>query len=189
MSYINFTVLGKSGLLFEDLVFLAAISQKETEFLINNLTDTDFKRFEALSLLTNVKVKKKDEHPYISLRLSETGKQLLSDLEEVEILEEDKQVYDWLSNYYKNAGKEIGNRKKTLSHIKDFRVKSGIEKNNLIKLCVDFLKDNEERSNKLQFVFYYPKTIFATRFDLEESWLYSHYLKKEDYFKSVFETY
>jgi hypothetical protein len=187
--FLNIKAFEKSGLQFDDLVFLCALNQKETKFLINNLADTTFKRFEALSLLTNVKSKKKDEHPYISLRLNEAGKQLLSDLEEAEILEEDSTVYEWLANYYKSAGKEIGNRKKTLSHIKDFRIKSGIERNNLIRLCTDFLKDNEERSNKLQFVFYYPKTVFATRFDLEESWLYSHYLKKEDYFKSIFETY
>lgn len=187
--YINLTTFSKYGLEFEDLIFLCAISQKDSEFLINNLLDSIFKRFETLSLLTNVKSKKKDEHPYVSLRLNEKGKQLLSDLGEAGILEEDKQVYDWLSNYYKNAGKEIGNRKKTLSHIKDFRVKSKIEKNNLIKLCVDFLKENEERSNKLEYIFYYPKTVFAARFDLEESWLYAHFLKKEEYFKSVFEEY
>jgi len=187
--YINIKTFQNSGLQFDDLIFLCAISQRDSEFLINNLTNDCFKRLEALSLLINVKRKKKDEHSLIGLRLSEKGKQLLSDLEEAEILEEDKMVYDWLSNFYKNAGKEIGNRKKTLSYIKDFRIKSQICKNNLIKLCVDFLKDNEERSNKLQFIFYYPKTVFATRFDLEESWLYSHYLKKEDYFKSIFEEY
>lgn len=189
MSYINFKQLLSKDISPTEYVLLHALAQRDSEFLIVNLTDDCFKRLEALSLLTNVKTKKKEEHPYISLRLSEKGKQLLSDLEESEILEEDSLVYDWLSNFYKNAGKEIGNRKKTLSHIKDFRIKSQICKNNLIKLCVDFLKDNEEKSNKLQFIFYYPKTVFATRFDLEESWLYSHYLKKEDYFKSIFEEY
>jgi hypothetical protein len=187
--YINLSVLTKSKLQFSDLVFLAAISQKESQFLIDNLTNDCFKRLEALSLLTNIKRQKKDEHAYISLRLNDKGKQLLAELEEADVEEQDSLVYDWLLSYYKNAGKEIGNRKKTLSHIKDFRVKSGICKNNLIKLCIDFLKENEERSNKLQFVFYYPKTVFATRFDLEESWLYSHYLKKEEYFKSIFEDY
>lgn len=187
--YINISVLNESKLQFGDLVFLCAISQIETAWLVDNLNEVDYKRFKELSLIKHINQKSKKEHLYASLRLSDTGKQLLLDLEEVEVEEQDSLVYTWLSNYYKNAGKEIGNRKKTLSHIKDFRVKSQISKNNLIKLCVDFLKDNEERSNKLQFVFYYPKTIFATRFDLEESWLYSHYLKKEAYFKSIFEEY
>lgn len=187
--YINLSVFSKSQLVFSDLVFLCAISQTETNWLIENLTEDIYKRFEALSLTKHIKVKNKKSHLYECLRLSEVGKQLLSELEEAPSLEEDFKVFVWLSNYYKNAGKEIGNRKKTLSYIKDFRVKSGICKNNLIKLCVDFLNENEERSNKLQFIFYYPKTVFATRFDLEESWLYSHYLKKEYYFKSIFEEY
>lgn len=187
--YINISVLNESKLQFADLVFLCAISQTETDWLIDNLNEVNYERFKELSLIKHINQKSKKEHLYASLRLSDVGKQLLSDLEEVEVEEQDSLVYTWLSNYYKNAGKEIGNRKKTLSYIKDFRIKSQISKNNLIKLCVDFLKDNEERSNKLQFVFYYPKTVFATRFDLEESWLYSHYLKKEDYFKSIFEEY
>lgn len=187
--YINISVLNESKLQFADLVFLCAISQTETDWLIDNLNEVNYERFKELSLIKHINQKSKKEHLYASLRLSDVGKQLLSDLEEAEVEEQDSLVYTWLSNYYKNAGKEIGNRKKTLSYIKDFRIKSQISKNNLIKLCVDFLKDNEERSNKLQFVFYYPKTVFATRFDLEESWLYSHYLKKEDYFKSIFEEY
>lgn len=187
--YINLTIFTKSQLLFSDLIFLYAISQTEIEWLIENLDKDIYERFKALSLVKHIKAKNKKEHAYVSLRLSEVGKQLLSELEEAPSLEEDSKVFVWLSNYYKNAGKEIGNRKKTLSYIKDFRVKSGICKNNLIKLCVDFLNENEERSNKLQFIFYYPKTVFATRFDLEESWLYSHYLKKEYYFKSIFEEY
>jgi len=185
--YCNLTVFKSSGLALSDLIFLCAINQTEIEWLVENLNEAVYNHFKKLSLIKHIKQKSKKEHLFTSLRLSDIGKQLLSDLEEAEVEEQDSLVYTWLSNYYKNAGKEIGNRKKTLSHIKDFRVKSQISKNNLIKLCVDFLKDNEERSNKLQFVFYYPKTVFATRFDLEESWLYSHYLKKEDYFKSIFE--
>ncbi len=189
--YINLTVLSKANILFEDIVLLCAISQKESEFLINHLTDTNFKRFEALSLLTNVKSKKKDEHPYISLRLSETGKQLLSDLEEVEILEEDKKIAEWLISHYKKIGKQVGNSKRLLRHIRDFRIKSGIEKNNLIKVCLDFISDddNMEYNNVLEFAFYKPMTAFQTRFQLEDSRLFKHYLKKENYFKSIFEEY
>jgi hypothetical protein len=187
--WINFTVFNKSGLEFSDLIFLAAISQTETDWLIENLTDAIYNRFDGLFLVKHIKPKNKKEHLYGSLRLSDKGKQFLNDLEEAEAEEQDTKVYDWLSKYYLNAGKEIGNRKRTLNHIKDFRIKSGIQKNNLIKLCTDFLTENEERSNKLEFVFYYPKTVFATRFQLEDSWLFTHYLKKENYFKSIFEEY
>jgi len=189
MSYINFTVLEKYGLLPADVLFLAAIKQTELKYLEESFTEVDYSRFNELSLIKHIKAKRKDESALVSLRLNDKGLQLLEDINSAPIEPEDQQVYDWLSNHYKSAGKEIGNRKKTLSHIKDFRIKSGIQKNNLIKLCVEFLKENEERSNKLEFIFYYPKTVFATRFDIEESWLYSFYLKKEDYFKSIFEKY
>lgn len=189
MSYINFTVLDKYNLDASDYVFLAGIKQTELSYLENNLTDTHYDRFNALNLIKHIKQKRKDESALVSLRLSEKGLQIFDDINSAPILEEDQQVYNWLSNHYKNAGKEIGNRKRTLNHIKDFRVQSGIEKNNLIKLCVDFLKENEDRSNKLEFVLYYPKTVFATRFQLDDSWLFSHYLKKEEYFKSVFQEY
>lgn len=187
--YINFTVLEKYGLLPADVLFLAAIKQTELNYLQETFTEVDYSRFNELSLVKHIKAKRKYESALVSLRLNDKGLQLLEEINSAPIEPEDQLIFDWISKHYKEAGKEVGNRRKTLDHIKDFRIKSGIQKNNLIKLCVDFLKDNEERSNKLQYIFYFPKTVFATRFDLEESWLYSFYLKKEDYFKSIFEEY
>ena len=187
--YINLSVLGKSGLEYSDLVFLAAINQTETEWLIENFKDSDYERFERLSIIKHIKQKSKKEHLYVSLRLSDLGKQLLSELEEAPIEEEDKTVFEWLKNYYLKAGKEIGNGAKTQRHIRDFRIKSGIQKNNLIKLVLDFLAENEERSKKLEYIWYYPKTAFATRFDLEESWLWSHFIRNKERLEKTFEQY
>lgn len=187
--YINLSVLGKSGLEYSDLVFLAAINQTETEWLIENFKDSDYERFERLSIIKHIKQKSKKEHLYTSLRISEVGKQLLSELEEAPVEEEDKTVFEWLKNYYLKAGKEIGNGAKTQRHIRDFRIKSGIQKNNLIKLVLDFLAENEERSKKLEYIWYYPKTAFATRFDLEESWLWSHFIKNKERLEKTFEQY
>ena len=187
--YINLSVLGKSGLEYSDLVFLAAINQTETEWLIENFKDSDYERFERLSIIKHIKQKSKKEHLYTSLRISEIGKQLLSELEEAPIEEEDKTVFEWLKNYYLKAGKEIGNGAKTQRYIRDFRIKSGIQKNNLIKLVLDFLAENEERSRKLEYIWYYPKTAFATRFDLEESWLWSHFIKNKERLEKTFEQY
>ena len=187
--YINLSVLGKSGLEYSDLVFLAAINQTETEWLIENFKDSDYERFERLSIIKYIKQKSKKEHLYTSLRLSDLGKSLLSEIEEAPIEEEDKTVFEWLKNYYLKAGKEIGNGAKTQRHIRDFRIKSGIQKNNLIKLVLDFLAENEERSKKLQYIWYYPKTAFATRFDLEESWLWNHFIKNRERLEKTFEEY
>lgn len=187
--YINLSVLGKSGLEYSDLVFLAAINQTETEWLIENFKDSDYERFERLSIIKHIKQKSKKEHLYTSLRLSDLGKSLLSEIEEAPIEEEDKTVFEWLKNYYLKAGKEIGNGAKTQRHIRDFRIKSGIQKNNLIKLVLDFLAENEERSKKLEYIWYYPKTAFATRFDLEESWLWSHFIRNKERLEKTFEQY
>lgn len=187
--YINFPLFEKSGLQNSDLVFLAAIKQTQTEFLLKNLKEDDYNRFKELSLVKHIKVKRKDEHPYISLRLDKKAEQLLVDIETPETEEQDKTVFEWLKSYYLKAGKEIGNGAKTLRHIRDFRVKSGIQKNNLIKLVLDFLAENEERSKKLEYIWYYPKTAFATRFDLEESWLWNHFIKNKERLEKTFEEY
>lgn len=187
--YVNISVLGKSGLEYSDLVFLAAINQTEIDFLIESLNEGDYNRFKDLRLIKHIKQKNKKEPLYTSLRLSDEGKHLLSKLEEAPIESEDATVFEWLKNYYIKAGKEIGNGAKTQRHIRDFRIKSGIQKNNLINLVLDFLSENEEKSKKLEYVWYYPKTAFATRFDLEESWLWNHYLKNKERLEKTFEEY
>lgn len=189
--YINISVLLKSKLEFSDLVFLVAISQKDSQFLIDNLTDDCFRRLEALSLLTNIKRQKKDEHAYISLRLNDKGKQLLSELEEADVEEQDSKVLDWMCEQYLKVGKTTGNKKRTARHIRDFRIKSGIEKNNLIRLCLDFLsdEDNMEYNNVLEYAFYKAPTAFQTRFNLEDSRLFKHYIKHKERLDNSFETY
>lgn len=189
MGYVNISVLSKSGLEYSDLVFLAAINQIETEFLIENLNEDVYSRFKELNLIKHIKQKSKKEHLYISLRLSDAGKTLISELEEAPVESEDKTVFEWLKNYYIKAGKDIGNGAKTQRHIRDFRLKSGIQKNNLINLVLDFLAENEERSKKLEYIWYYPKTAFATRFDLEESWLWNHFIRNKERLVKTFEEY
>lgn len=187
--YVNLSVFKKSQLLYSDLIFLCAINQTDIDFLVENLTEDIYKRFETLSLIKHIKQKSKKEHLYTSLRLSDEGKRLITELEEAEVEQEDKTVFEWLKNYYLKAGKEIGNGAKTQRHIRDFRLKSGIQKNNLITLVLDFLVENEERSKKLEYIWYYPKTAFATRFDLEESWLWNHFIKNKERLESKFEEY
>lgn len=184
--YLNLSTFTKSQLLFSDLIFICAISQTETTWLIENLTEDIYKRFETLSLIKHIKAKNKKEHFYESLRLSEVGKQLLSELEEAEVEEQDERIFLWLENHYRKLGKDIGNKSKTKRHIRDFRVKGKIEKNNLINLVLDFLEENEERSKRLEYVFYYPKTAFETKFNLDGSWLWNHFEKNKERISKTF---
>ena len=77
--YLNISVFTKSNLQFSDLVFLAAINQTETDWLIENLNEDVYRRFSAFSLITHIKQKSKKEHLYTSLRISEVGAKFLAD--------------------------------------------------------------------------------------------------------------
>lgn len=189
--YVNFKELRRLQMQAEDVVFLTAIKQKETEFLVETYWRDSEERLEALSLIEYIKTIKKGESRYAALRLSKKGKAVLEGLETPPVEEEDKTVFEWLKKHYLKMGKEIGNGAKTQRHIRDFRIKSGIEKNNLLKLCLTFLQDEENMTynNILEYAFYKAPTAFETRFNIEESRLYKYYLKREDYFKSIFEQY
>ena len=67
--YLNISVFTKSNLQFSDLVFLAAINQTETDWLIENLNEDVYNRFNELSLIKHIKQKSKKEHLYVRLRL------------------------------------------------------------------------------------------------------------------------
>lgn len=192
MLYINFEVIKE---LEEDghdpfplISVLTAINQGNKSFLegLKDVAEYNF-TFKDKSLVKHVKGRKNDTW-FDTVRLDKAGKELLKDLTEAEVSEDDIKIFDWLSNHYKKIGKEIGNGAKTKRHIRDFRIKSGIVKNNLIRLCYAFVSDESqmEYSHKLEYIFYKPKTVFETRFNLEESRLYQYYMKNKEQFDKVF---
>lgn len=173
------------------LSILSAINQSNFNYLesqLKRIEDTDF-TYKGKPLIKRIKKKSKSQPDFETLRLDTMGKELLKEVVEAEVSEEDEIVFNWLSEHYKKIGKEIGNGAKTRRHIKDFRIKSGISKNNLLRVCLAFIsdQDNMEYSHKLEYLFYKPKTVFETRFDLEESRLYQYYLKHKEHFDKQFE--
>ena len=103
--------------------------------------------------------------------------------------EQDITIFNWLKNIYLKRGKTVGNGKRTQRLIASFRVKSGIELNKLSYLCKTFITDEEQQeySHKLENVFYKPKTMFATKFVLEDSRLWQYYMKHKTMFDKEFE--
>lgn len=194
MLYINYKIVreleedGHSA--FVLLKILTAINQGEKEVLLDIIPNPESYdlTFKGKSLVKTVKPKNKKETWHDLVRLDKAGKDLLKEITEAEVLEEDEKVFVWLSEQYKKFGKDIGNGVKTKRHIRDFRIKSGIKKNNLINLCYSFISDpdNMEYSHKLEYVFYKPKTVFDVKFDLEESRLYQYYLKNKENFDKIF---
>lgn len=182
--YINHKYLKDSDLVWHDVYTLQLVKQGDGVHLFKE----EYEDLLELGYLTLIKGKKSDSENQ-RLRLSERGKEFLENVEEADVLEEDYTIYEWLCAIYKNLGKEIGSKKKTLSYIKDFRVKSGIDKNKLASLCNSFVNNENEMeySNILQNVFYKPTNVYATRFSLEDSRLWKYYLKHEEEFKEEWE--
>lgn len=189
--YVNFKTLQKEELTPVQVIALIAIKSKAFFYLEDIYWGREEEALYEGGYITRVKTSKKNEGSLESLRLTPKAKKFLEDLETAEVSEEDDKVFEWLKNHYKKIGKEIGNGAKTKRHIRDFRIKSGIQKNNLIKLCLAFLQDedNMQYNNILEYAFYKAPTAFETRFNLEESRLYKYYMKREAYFKSQFEEY
>lgn len=181
--YINFNGYRKHDLDPQLLVLLLAVKWQDIE-TISNWSAVYKDNEEYFSFIKG----KKSQSEAEKIRLSSRGKTVFDDLNEADVEEEDIKVFDWLSAYYKELGKEIGNKAKTKRHIRDFRLKSGISKNKLVVLCKEFVND-EENMNwnfKLEYCFYKAPTAFETRFQLEESRLYKYYLKRQDEFDKVF---
>ena len=195
--YLNFSTFIKSGLQPEDLYFLAAIKQIEKEQLKNIPIDV-IERFEALGILTTIKGAK-SEPESLKIRLNEKGKNLFKSFFAENTWTEDEEVlYSWLSKYYTDRGKEVGNPNRVKKLLKWFADETSVCKNNLIKLFIDFLQDDyvDESSKVLEFTLFYPKKFttdkgktiaYEAKPDIYDSWLFNHYKKNRERLEKTFE--
>lgn len=173
------------------LLVLKQASKRDLSEEISMLIPDD----EGLELLIKEgyikEIKGKSKDSFLQkLRLDKKGTKFLNELDEAEVLNEDTQIFNWLSGIYKGRGKEIGNGKRTQRLIASFREKSEIEKNHLAFLCQTFINDDDQQdwSHRLEYVFYKPKSAFQTRFVLEDSRLYNYYTKRKEWFDNKFKT-
>ena len=206
--YLNISVFTKSNLQFSDLVFLAAINQTETDWLIENLNEDVYRRFSAFSLITHIKQKSKKEHLYTSLRLSEQGKSLLVNLSyEGAVDSETDIIADWLINIYKSkSGGIVKNKTEIKRRIHWFKTVTQIKGNKLAVLLQSFLQDtyNEQDgltvkefmeqnsrgvlSNMLDNVCFNPTSVFDKHKTLDKSPLWQYYEENIEYINKVWES-
>lgn len=206
--YINLTVLNKSGLEYSDLIFLAAINQTETEFLIENLPDVVYERFKEQNLIKHIKPKNKKEHLYNSLRVSDVGSKLLADLSyEGAVDSETEVIADWLIGIYKSkSGGIVKNKTETKRRIQWFKTATQIRGNKLAVLLQCFMQDtyNEadgytvkefmERnprgvlSNMVDNICWMPTSLYDKHKTLDKSPLWQYYEDNLEYVKQIWAT-
>ena len=203
--YLNISVFTKSNLQFSDLVFLVAINQTETNWLIESLNEDVYNRFNELSLIKHIKQKSKKEHLYTSLRLSEQGKSLLVNLSyEGAVDSETDIIADWLINIYKSkSGGIVKNKTEIKRRIHWFKTVTQIKGNKLAVLLQSFLQDtyNEQDgltvkefmeqnsrgvlSNMLDNVCFNPTSVFDKHKTLDKSPLWQYYEENIEYINKV----
>ena len=195
--YINLKLFKKSNLSAEQLIQLIAIKQKEQNYIKEEFLG----RFEELGLVSYVKQKNKSQKSSELVRLSDKGKKLLNSMITEPVAGETEDIlFEWLSKYYIEKGKEIGNPNRVKKLLKWFSEETGIYKNDLIKLFIDFLKDEyvDEASRVLEFTLFYPKKFttdkgktiaYEAKPDIHDSWLFNHFQKNRERLVSTFEDY
>ncbi len=183
--YINLNVYKKNNLQPEDLYYIISIRQAEKEVL-ETLPQNVLDRFKGLDILTTIKGKKGDSEAS-KIRLSDKGKELFKDLTEPEVEEQDKVIFNYLKKHYLDVGKSVGNGIRTQRHLRDFRLQTGIEKNNLIRVILAFLAENEDKSKQLEYILHYPKHAYDVKFNLDTSWLWNFYLQNKETLEKTFE--
>jgi hypothetical protein len=197
--YLNFQTFKKHNLKPEDLFYLLAVKQIEKEQL-ETLPQDVIERFEALGILTIIKGAK-SEAESLKIRLNDKGKKFLNSLFAENTWGEDEEIiFNWLADYYKKRGKEVGNPNRVKKLLKWFSEETGIYKNNLIKLFIDFLNDEyvEEESRVLEFTLFYPKKFttdkgrtvaYEAKPDIFDSWIYKHFERNKERLIKTFEDY
>ena len=206
--YLNISVFTKSNLQFSDLVFLAAINQTETDWLIENLNEDVYNRFNELSLIKHIKQKSKKEHLYTSLRISEVGAKFLADISyEGAVDSETEVIADWLINIYKaKSGGIVKNKTEIKRRIQWFKTATQIKGNKLAVLLQSFLQDtyNEQEgltvkefmeqnsrgvlSNMLDNVCWNPTSLYDKHKTLDKSPLWQYYEENIEYINKVWES-
>lgn len=191
MAYFNFILAEKNRLLPLDVISLQLIKQNKIDayqnLIENTISLSSINSYEELGLITYIKGKP-SQSIYEKIRLTKKGVDLLDLIETPDVEEDDIKLLDWLIGIYESEDKMIGNKKRIASGIANFRVNTGIRKNNLALLLRSFINDENtfEFSQKLENVFFNAKNLFQRRFVLDDCKLYEYYLKNKDYFEQNF---
>jgi len=204
--YLNFNPIEKN-LQRGDLELLVALKQVETDYLLKELTESDLKRFKTLDFISEVKLKKKTDHVYTTLRASDILKKLLISISfEGAPDDESKKIGEWVFSVFKNrSGGIIKNKTETIRRIHWFKTVTTIQGNFLALLIQSYFSDTYDANSGLSVkefmdanprgvlnqmadnIAWSPPNHFARNYTLADSPLYRYYEDNEQYIKSMWE--
>lgn len=189
--YLNLGYMSQKELTFVDVFVLQLAKQQKFEDCSEALSYHDI-RLQAMLDLGYLKVikGKKGDSLMSRIRIDKPGEDVLSNIEIVEVTENDIKLFDWIKKIYLEMDKKLGNQKKTKMFIALFRAHSGITLNRLATLMSQFVNDadNMEFNFCLEYALFKPQNVYNTKFNLDESRLYQYYLKHQDDFDKSFES-
>lgn len=196
--YINFKVLSKSNIDFQDILFLVAIKQKEPQEIQELYYNQDIVE-EWLSCGFLKRLKKGE------LRIDAKGEKFLKDLSSsVDISPETEVIVDWITRVYKGkTGGIIKNKTETKRRCSWFINETGIDKNRLALLLRCFIQDTYDKdcgktieqaktdnprlvlSQMADNIFWSPPNNFSRIYKLDESPLYTYYEDNTGYINKI----
>lgn len=189
MAYFNFKLLDKYNLTLQDIINFQVIKQNKYDDN-SNIIDKYIEKDSINNYIKNgyITFIKSGKTYSEQIRLTNKGISILDTLEMGDVTDDDIKILDWLIKVYNLENKAIGNKKRIASGIANFRVNTGIEKNNLALLLKTFINDekNFEYSQKLEYLFFNSKNIYQRKFILDDCKLYEYYLKNKNYFNNKF---
>ena len=190
--YINYEIMTSKKLSLHDFGVLNLIKQNRIESLSEEikfevLETTIVERFSNLGYIELIKGSSKD-NLYQKIRTTKKGNETLEDIGTPEVNTDDLKLYDWLEKVYLSLGKQVGNKRKCKNFIAQFRVNSGIFRNELAFLCQTFINDEKEIefSQKLEFLFFKGANLFSVKFDIYQSRLFQYFEKNKNMFEAEF---
>ena len=183
--YINFLLYNLQP---QDLYYIFAVKQIETEINIPNDT---LQRFKDLDLITTIKGKPNQEER-LKIRLSDKGKKFLDDLSTPEVTEGDCEMRDFLCDMYLNNEDEerkIGNKKAIGIYCSILRNRLGLTLHEFYYLCDYFLLEHKF-TKLLEYIFFNKNKHRYSKFQdvIEDSPLYQFWEQKEQEIRQYFKT-
>lgn len=193
MAYFNYKLAEKRGLSPKDVHILQLIRQNRTEdmseYLILEIEEENLKRLLAFDLLTTVKAKNKKDHDYRRLRLSKKGNTWYSDLQTVNTVENDFEMFNYVKKIYVQLQKDIGDENNVVNLIAWFRGETQFTHKQIFVLLNTFVNDDAQMSysNILEYVIWKRPHIHAVKPALKDSRLWKYYINNKVAFDNKFE--